>query len=262
MPQIQVNDAQYYYQIEGQGAPLVLIAGYTCDHQIWEAMVPDLAQHYQVLTFDNRGIGQTQDSSNPFTIDLMAKELLMLCEQLQITQAYVIGQSMGGAIAQTIGFIAPHFCRKLVLINTVNRFSQLCKMALSHLLSLRALAVPTEYIIEACLPWLFCNQTLSQENAIPILIDTMLGNPYPQSVLDQTRQLHALKAFDAEYKSNLINVPTLVIAAEQDILTLPYESQLLANSIKDAIFKLIPGAHASPLEQPTLLVDIIQQFCQ
>jgi pimeloyl-ACP methyl ester carboxylesterase len=71
MPLIQLNDLNFYYEVEGEGFPLVLIAGLSCDISNWVFTKPLLVKNFQVITIDNRGVGRTQIPSDPYTIDQM-----------------------------------------------------------------------------------------------------------------------------------------------------------------------------------------------
>ncbi len=75
---------------------MVLIAGYTCDHHFWDCLIPLITDQFQVLLFDNRGIGQTLDQDEDFSIDDMAHDVMTLCHQVGMVNPIVVGQSMGG----------------------------------------------------------------------------------------------------------------------------------------------------------------------
>jgi len=68
MPKARVNGVNLYYQVEGQGEPLVLIQGFGGGHEGWFFQTRAFKKHYQVITFDNRGIGKTDKSPAPYTI--------------------------------------------------------------------------------------------------------------------------------------------------------------------------------------------------
>ena len=59
MPKVQANGIEIFYEATGIGDPLLLIAGFACDHTNWSGMIPLLASRYRVIVFDNRGAGQT-----------------------------------------------------------------------------------------------------------------------------------------------------------------------------------------------------------
>nr|WP_258956523.1 alpha/beta fold hydrolase [Legionella sainthelensi] len=69
MPRIKVNDISMYYERHGQGEPIVFIAGFSADHLAWAAIVEYLKEKYQVILFDNRGIGQTDIPEGLYSID-------------------------------------------------------------------------------------------------------------------------------------------------------------------------------------------------
>ena len=102
MPKILVNNAEFYYELNGTGQPLILISGYTCNHNFWHPILDTLSSKFQVLTFDNRGCGKTKDNSQPLLAKLMADDVMALAKALGLKKPHIIGQSMGGTIAQTV----------------------------------------------------------------------------------------------------------------------------------------------------------------
>ena len=100
MPILHANNADFYYELHGTGKPVILIAGYTCDYSAWEMLLENLTRHFQVLTFDNRGVGQTTDHNAPLSAELMAQDVIALADQLNLAKPHIIGQSMGGCQSQ------------------------------------------------------------------------------------------------------------------------------------------------------------------
>ena len=74
MPTVRVNDIVMYYEIHGAGEPVVLIAGLNSDHTLNRQIIPQLAESYKVVAFDNRGVGQTDKPDIPYSIDMMADD--------------------------------------------------------------------------------------------------------------------------------------------------------------------------------------------
>src|SRR5579859_2633380 len=96
MPIVRVNDIEMYYEIHGEGEPVVLIAGLNSDHTLYRGILPRLAASYQVVAFDNRGVGQTDKPDIPYSIEMMADDTAGLLDALGITGAHILGTSMGG----------------------------------------------------------------------------------------------------------------------------------------------------------------------
>lgn len=260
MATINVKGVNIYYEIHGQGNPLVLIAGYTCDHTFWGAMLDDLARKFQVLVFDNRAVGQTKDDGALFTLEDMAEDTMTLVQQLGIVQPHILGQSMGGAIAQIIAKKYPDKINKLIVLNSASKFNTRTVKAIESLLNLRKENISLDLLIETGMPWFFSSDYLSNPENIVSFKESIKNNPYPQSVEDQERQCKNIPTFDSHDWINEIKATALVIAAEEDIIVLSAESQQLAKDIPNAQFIIIPGGHSSPLEQPKELNKAIFNF--
>lgn len=260
MAQIRIGETNFYYEYSGKGNPLVLISGYACDHTFWEAMHSELTQHFQVLTFDNRGIGQTIDLTSPLTLELMAEDTIQLIRTLGLNKPIVLGQSMGGAIAQIVAKKYSDEISKLIILNSASKINQRTVMTLESLLNIFKENVTFDTLIEASMPWFYSAQYLSHPKNIALYKEICKNDPYPPTVEILMRQLSALKQFNSQPWVNTLNLPTLVIASEDDIICLPSESAKLAKSLAHAEFKLIQGGHASPIENPTGVTQAILNF--
>jgi 3-oxoadipate enol-lactonase len=121
MPYIKVNDIHMYYEVYGDGEPLLLIVGLATDISEWEGIIRWLSQKYQVLAFDNRGAGRTDKPDTPYSIEMMADDTVGLMQALGIQQAHILGISMGGRIALALALQHPKSVKKLVLVSTSAR---------------------------------------------------------------------------------------------------------------------------------------------
>ena len=260
MPIIKANGIDMYYELHGTGQPLVLIAGYTGDHTFWKFMLSDLAKHFKVLIFDNRAIGQTRDSGSDFSLDDMAQDTLSLINVLGIEKPHILGQSMGGAIAQLIAKNHPQHINRLIILNSVAKFNVRTHKTLENLFKLRQANVSFDLFIDTALTWFLSSDYLANPELIKAFKDDLINNPFPQSIGDQERQFKALLPFDSRNWIKDIIAPTLVISAEEDIVALPEECKNLANGIPNAQLKLIPGGHSSPVEQVSRVNHLIQHF--
>lgn len=246
---LKANGVNIYYEIHGQGEPLVLIAGYTCDHLFWSAMLDELASQFQVLIFDNRAVGQTKDDGKAFSLEDMAEDTMALVEQLGFERPHILGQSMGGAIAQIVARKYPDKIGKLIILNSTGQFNQRSFHALECLINLQKKEVELDLVIETAMPWFFSSAYLLSRGNILAFKEAITSNPYPQSIVDQERQCNNLALFNSKAWQHEIKADALVIAAEDDIVVLPVESQDLAQGMQQAKFVLIPGGHSSPLEE-------------
>ena len=95
MPYVKVNDIHMYYEIHGDGEPLLLIVGLATDISEWDGIIHWLAKKYQVLAFDNRGAGRTDKPDTHYSIEMMADDTVGLMQTLGMEQAHILGISMG-----------------------------------------------------------------------------------------------------------------------------------------------------------------------
>src|SRR5213080_2719915 len=121
MPSVRVNDVDMYYEIHGDGEPLVLIVGLGTDISEWDGIIRWLAKKYKVLAFDNRGAGRTDKPDAPYSIETMAHDTAGLMQALGIEQAHILGISMGGRIALALALRQPKRVKKLILVSTSAR---------------------------------------------------------------------------------------------------------------------------------------------
>jgi len=259
---LNLNDINIYYELHGQSHPLVLIAGYTCDHTFWLPILDKLTAKFQVLIFDNRGVGQTKDNGIPFTLETMAEDVMALIQELGLIRPHILGHSMGGAVAQIIAQTYPDKINKLMILNSTAKINVRTRKVIENLLNLRKKNIPSDLLIETSMLWCLSSDYLTNPENIIAFKQAFQNNPYPQTVEDQERQLKALLAFDSNHWLHAIKTPTLVVAAEDDIVDLPLEGQQLKEWIPNAEFKLTSGGHVSPIEQPSQVAKIILNFLE
>jgi pimeloyl-ACP methyl ester carboxylesterase len=118
VPKASVNGFQLYYEIEGDGEPIVLIPGFASGREIWSRQTPALSRDFRVITFDPRGVSASDKPDGPQTIGLLADDLAHLLLVLHIHKAHVLGASFGGFVAQEFALKYPSMTGKLVLCCT------------------------------------------------------------------------------------------------------------------------------------------------
>src|SRR3954452_3180261 len=116
MAKVEVAGREFHFERAGSGAPLLLIQGMSGTHISWgDAFKGALEEGFDVVAFDNRGIGLSAPVDGPFTIAEMAEDTAGLLEALGLESAHVVGISMGGMIAQELALAHPDRLRSLTL---------------------------------------------------------------------------------------------------------------------------------------------------
>jgi 3-oxoadipate enol-lactonase len=106
---------QIFWEEQGSGEPLLLVMGLGWPRQMWARHLPALADRFRVITFDNRGVGQTATTLSRWTLSDMADDALAVLDAAGVGQAHVYGASMGGGIAQVLTLEHPERVGALIL---------------------------------------------------------------------------------------------------------------------------------------------------
>jgi pimeloyl-ACP methyl ester carboxylesterase len=115
MPLADRGHTQIFWEERGSGEPLLLVMGLGWPRQMWARHLPALTERFRVITFDNRGVGQTVTTLSRWTLADMADDALAVLDAAGVTRAHVYGASMGGGIAQLLTIEHPERVGALIL---------------------------------------------------------------------------------------------------------------------------------------------------
>ena len=265
MPKVHANGIEIYYEIQGTGRPLVLIAGISYTHWMWHRMAPELAKQVQVILFDNRGVGESQTPPGPYSAQVMAADTAGLLEALDIQKAAIMGHSMGGFIAQALVLAHPERVDKLILSAT--NFG-----GPNHIpITPEAMAVLSDVSgdpIERFKRGLNVSTAPGFAEVHPEIIEAWLAyrsdNPInPAAYQAQLGVGLGLLSEEASFEKKLTNVqaPTLILFAEHDKVVPVGNAKLLHQQIPNSQIKILPEAgHFFPIEKPRAAAQAIVEF--
>lgn len=259
MPNILINNTNYYYELHGAGDVIVLINGLKADHAGWLPVLEALQKHNTVLIFDNLGVGRTTDDGAEFTVDRMADDTMALVKQVGLKKPYIVGHSLGGAVAQVIAHRYPNDIQRVALCNTFMKLNDSARAVFSNVLSMYQAGSSQADIMRAILPHVFSPDFLTP-TLEKMICEFSENDPYAQSEHDYARQLHALYSFDSRAWLHEIEMPTLVISSKQDQVALPAESEQMATILKNSTLIELNTGHASQLEKPADFVSALMAF--
>jgi pimeloyl-ACP methyl ester carboxylesterase len=118
MPFFDADDAAIYYEIEGDGPPLVLLHGYALNGMMWEYQAPAFSKSHKVITVDLRGFGRSS-CGQVWSGAIMASDVIGLMSSLNLDNVAVLGFSMGGPVAVRIAYLLPEVVTKLILVSSI-----------------------------------------------------------------------------------------------------------------------------------------------
>ncbi len=257
----KINGIELYYETHGKGEPLVLISGFMMNCLAWAPILPLLAEHYQVIAFDNRGVGQTDAPDEPYSLEQMAEDTLALLHHLKIDRAHVLGFSMGSVIAQILAASSPQSVDKLVLAGTADKRNPRIAYQLNLMGELFEAGLHFHQIMALQLPYLFSESFFSDQLRVDEMKRTLRSEPYPPTPNSYWRQYASLKQFESSALLPKIAAPTLVLGFEEDLATPPAEGEQVAKQISNAQFELLPKTgHCGFTEAPDSFCKIILEF--
>ena len=254
-----LNGTQIYYEVCGQGQPLLMITGYGSDHLAWANVLPALSQHFQVILIDNRDSGLSQRMGDNYSIADMAADAVSVLDALQIERAHVIGHSMGGAIAQQLALDFPERLDKLMLYATSAKFDARCCYWIEQ--TLTGIMSENAAIRAVSLPSCVSPKFLADPKKIEQFIRMAAETPNPVDIAGLKRQFNAVIHHDTCDELKNIQAQTLVIACEYDVLTPPRDGQDLADHLPNARYhEIAEYAHCFHWEEPALFCRLVGEF--
>lgn len=241
MPKVKANGIDIYYEIHGRGEPLVLIMGLRRNAEWWYRQLPALSEHFQVLVFDNRGAGRSDQPQEDYSMALFADDTAALMKALGLSSAHVLGISMGGYIAQELALNYPQRVRRLVLGCTGPGGRLAVHMTSERMAKFTANEglTPAE-ILRKDLDILFSEDFIRNETK-KIEEFAEISLRYYQPPESFLRQLDACRRHDTLDRLHRVTQPTLILTGDDDPLVPPGNSLLLKERIPKARLERFPG---------------------
>ena len=266
MPFAQTNEIQTFYEMHGEGPPLVLIHGGLVDHRMWQPQVKPFSEKNRVIIYDIRGHGRTGGSEQrAYSVQLLTKDLRALLEQLQVSKPVVCGLSLGGIIAQAYAASYPADITALILSDTAVSATLTPSDKLQTYLIGWSLA-PTVRLMGARR---FTDYSFG-------LAKLMRGETwFGQNAEAQAYVQEAMCTFDTAEMAKIygllvrfrtpeldkIEAPTLILNGEHESRSVFRHAEYLQEHISNTQMTTIPGAgHLSNVENPRAFNEQVLRF--
>jgi pimeloyl-ACP methyl ester carboxylesterase len=254
MPYAIINGNSMYYEVHGNGEPLILIQGFTGGSDAWGLQVRAFKKHFQTIVFDNRGAGRSELPKEPLTIEMMAADVTGLMDHLGIEHANILGLSMGGMIAQETSISYPGRVKKLILCSTFATRDLPGTNDTPSEKSTTGTGGHKPDIRELDFDTLMTNViSLAYNNPLyrTLFLSLMKLNKKSIDSKGVFSQAEALSTHSTTDRLHLIKSSTLVMTGTADRLVSPLHSDILAEHIPGAkLVKIEGGSHAFFFEMP------------
>ena len=244
-----VRELEMSYDEMGSGSIVVLLHGYPFNRSMWREQMEALSRNYRVIAPDLRGHGETTVTSQPATMEEMARDVVALLDKLGIERVTLCGLSMGGYVTLALYRRFPLRVRALVLADTrpqadteearLNREEQ----------AVRILKEGMPAIAEDFLKKVLTPATLTEKPDLVARVREMILQTDPQGAASALRGMAARPDQTAFLEEIL--APTLILVGSEDQITPPKDAELMRREIRGSRLEILDGAsHLSNLERP------------
>jgi pimeloyl-ACP methyl ester carboxylesterase len=238
MPYVGANGMNLYYEIHGDGYPVILIGGLGSQTESWATQVPLYSKHFKVIVFDNRGAGRSDKPEGRYTTEGMADDAAALMDALGIGKAHIVGKSMGGMLGQWLAIKYPDKVRKLVMgCSSASRDevgNVILRMGreIASKVGMRAVWIMALYLG-------YTREYIEKNiGSLGGVIDAIPENP--DALRGYIGQSYAVEGHDTTDLLHKIKAPTLIMMGESDMTTSPKRTKELS--------ALIPGSKLKGFE--------------
>lgn len=238
MPHADCNGQRLYYEVHGEGDPLLCVHGLSASTLGWLPQIPAWSQRHRTIVFDNRDVGQSSRASGSYEIADMRDDALALADVLGLDTFHLLGLSMGGAIAQEMTLAAPERVRTLTLCVTFGGGGAWGRTQ-GRLWSQRVAGMSREDRVDELMLLCFSEAFYEHPDQVAFVRQALLAGP-EQEPDAFVRQLLATTRHETRDRLGGLDLPVHVIGAEHDVLVPVWKSRELA--------QLIPGARLTVLD--------------
>jgi 3-oxoadipate enol-lactonase len=271
MPDAQLNGIKIHYEDNGSGFPMVFTHGIGADSTMWINQIPVFSKNYRTIAWDIRGHGQSETPDSGYSIEQFTEDLHSLICRLEIDRAHIVGLSMGGWISWSYALAHPEKCSSLTLSDsagimsgyTPRQFEKIKEMmgAAAHVAEKYGMARFTDTVMSM----LFSKNFIDQNPRTIELIKERVCQAQAKGFAESVRGLFVrlVDEYSEAYLERLkgINVPALIIAGDQDVLTPLFTQKAIHESIPGSRLEVMAGCgHVPCIERPKEWNTVVMEF--
>jgi pimeloyl-ACP methyl ester carboxylesterase len=243
------------YDVVGDGPPVLLMMGLGYARWGWGPLTPLLAERFRVVSYDNRGIGESDVPPGPYTTLQLAEDAVAVLDAVELERAHVVATSLGGMAAQELAIRFSERVERLVLACTTPGGEHAYPMPAQTVeLMQQAATLAPDVAMRR-----FVANALASEELVDEITQLRLANP-PDPAGWQAQAI-AGATHDAFERLSEIAAPTLLLHGTEDAVVDPRNSEVLAERIPNARLEFLDGAgHLFFWEQPERTATLIREF--
>ena len=265
MPTFSANGVEIYYEVTGQGYPLIWSHEFGGSYDSWEAQVKFFSRRYQVITYAARGWPPSDVPEDPtaYTQDIVVNDLYLLMRHLNISEAHIGGLSMGGSVALNFGIAHPEMAKSLIVASagsgSTNRdtFLSTGQSMADRLLSEGMVPVAKDYGTTNIRVQLRRKDPIGFETFARLLSEHSATG---SALTYQGFVMNRPTVFELEDKLKSLRVPTLIMIGDEDEPCIE-PGIFMKRTIPVSGLSCFPqSGHAINLEEPDLFNRTVLDF--
>lgn len=260
MPFEKINGINIYYEVHGEGEPVIFGNGIFSNTLGWVNQLPEFSKKYQVILYDMRGQGQSDKPNSKYSFELHAKDQKALLNELGISKVHHVGISYGAELGLVFTLRYPEMVKSLVVCSAVSHIDTLLHY-MCELWRYACVRADPEMFFHSTVPLNFGETFIREQTAIlEAAKQRYVGLNYPALV----RLIDAFLELDVTDQLSQIKAPTCIIAGAKDILkpAHPY-SHIIHERIHNSEMVIVnDSGHAITFEKPKEFNTITLGFLQ
>ncbi len=248
---MKVNDVELYYEVYGEGEPIIFSHGWMDDCSVWKSQIEFFAKKYKVIVYDHRGHGKSDKPEKDYSIQTLSNDLYSLIQKLNFEKITIIGHSMGGMTTMVFALDHPDKVSKLVLVGTTAKMSFSMRAQIWIMMNI----FPYRSFAQGAIDTKYYEPS---EQVIKEAMDRALRTP---KYAAYECYLEFTKNYDIRDRVSKIKVPTLIIVGDKDKVAPVEMSQYLNREIEGSKLHIMPNSkHMPMIDKVKELNEITDKF--
>lgn len=254
----EINGAKLYYEMKGEGQPVLMLHGYPLDSRMWDAQFETLAEHFQAIRFDFAGLGKSDVHDQDFSL---VEDIHGLLAFLKVERVNIIGLSVGGNLGMDFTLAYPEMVNKLLLVSTgLLGWSDFSPERQKYNAELRECSNQEKIIELMCKAWVAgpfrstdeINQDILDKYSLMLTDNLARENGNGKMILPETKTLDRVEN---------ISAPTVIVSPDVDFPDFIKIADFLHEKIKHSQKVVLPGtAHMLNMEKPYEFNELVIKF--
>jgi 3-oxoadipate enol-lactonase len=253
-----VDDTAIAFDDVGTGLPLVFLPGFPLNRTMWDPQVGALVADCRCIPIDLRGFGDTV-ASEPYSMDRYADDVAGVLDTLQIERAVIVGHSMGGYVAFALWRRHRARVRALVLANTRATPDTIETIERRRMMIETAMEQGSSAVANMQIAGLMGKTSRDRRPDVYDAMHRMMAQAPVEGIIGALEAM--IERPDSTPTLATLDVPTLIIAGDEDVIIPPREARALQAAIPGSRLEILKqSGHLSNVERPAAFNTVVSEF--